>query len=183
VSGDAFQLGTPRQHAYAAKLLAEDGRYETVLDAAADILERDPEVLMRTPPTVEQATRVLAALKQPAPKDTDKPRFLTARALRQIAQGSRPEPEQLDADARWVLEHLKRSLLSAPVAVNGDGPIAIDHLLQVFGQIDQIAAVFGVTPNTVRGWGQLLPVRYAAEAELRSAGRLRVPRLLHPACV
>lgn len=219
-----FRLGTERQHDYAEKLVRE-GPYETVLDAAADILERDPDVLLATAPNAAEASRVLTVLEKvqpglekvgpatravstpppassqdvstgqdtvtpgraeparPSPTARNEPRFLTARHLRNIALGKRAPPSSLDEDAEWVLRHLKFSLaveamyVPTPIEpINGNAAITIDHLVSVFGSLEQIAEAFSVSLGTVKGWGTLLPQRYASTAEIQSGGRVRAPR-------
>lgn len=67
MSGDGgFRLGTERQTHYAQRLLRESP-YLTLLDAAADLLDRNPDELMRTPPGVEDASRTIEALERMQP--------------------------------------------------------------------------------------------------------------------
>lgn len=61
-----FRMGTDNQTHYAGKLL-KGSAYLTLLDAAADLLDRDPDDLLAKHPSVEEATRVISALEKQQP--------------------------------------------------------------------------------------------------------------------
>ncbi len=187
----AFRVGTDSQHSFAERLARKAG-YESLVDACADALGRDPDELAREPLAVADASRVIAHLQvktsdgttPPSSADGSKrPQFLTARHLRRIATGQQRAPEQLDEDAAWVLDHIGKSIATralytdevAGKGVNGEQPIAVEHLLAYFKTWDALADAFRVTVPTAKAWGTHLPAARACEAEVRTKGYVRAP--------
>jgi hypothetical protein len=60
-------------------------------------------------------------------------------------------------------------------AINGDQPIAMEHLLAYFKTWDSLAEAFRVTVPTAKAWGTHLPAGRAFEAEVRTKGYVRAP--------
>lgn len=180
--------GTEKQSEYLKRLAHELG-YDTVAKALADLTDFGAAQEL----SVEQASQAIEALKvatgKPAGGDKDKPRFLTARHLRQMALGERAAPGSLDDDALWVLERLRYAVALGALAasdvsvarrapadgVNHRGPIEMAQLLEFFGSWDALAEAFGVAVPTARAWGTHLPAPRAFQAEVRTQGHFRAP--------
>lgn len=191
MDASALQIGNPKQQAYAQRLAREAG-YDTLVDACADALGIDPDQVIKQPVSVADASRVIAHLQvkaesaTPPTKDPARRRqaFLTPRSLRRIATGQQRAPADIDEDAAWVLEWLGKALAVSSLfsdepttkAINGDQPIAMEHLLAFYKSWDDLAKAFSVTVSTAKGWGVLLPASRAFEAEVRTRGYVRAPR-------
>lgn len=187
----SFRVGTESQHSFAERLARKAG-YESLIDACADALGRDPDELTKEPLPVADASRVIAHLQVKtsdcgtAPSASEAPKrslFLTARHLRRIATGQQRVPDQIDEDAAWVLDLLGKGLAIRALftdevtgkGINGDQPIAMEHLLTFFKTWDAVADAFRVTVPTAKAWGTHLPASRAYEAEVRTKGYVRAP--------
>lgn len=190
MDGSAFQFGNYKQHAFALRLSQQAG-YASLLDACADALGLDPDAVLKERVSVPDASRVIAHLQvkmeaagTTTPNTARKASFLTARQLRRIATGQQRTPDQLDEDAAWVLDLLGKALAvgalysDEPIgkSVNGNDPIAMEHVLAFYKTWDELAKAFGVTVSTAKSWGRLLPASRAYEAEARTSGYVRAPR-------
>jgi hypothetical protein len=186
-----FRVGTESQHGFAESLAKKAG-YASVVDACADALGRDPDELAKEPLSVADASRVIGHLKvkseapgvqAPATDAAKRSHYLTARHLRRIATGQQRAPDEIDEDAAWVLDLLGKGLAVRALftdehvgrAINGDQPIAMEHLLAYFKTWDSLAEAFRVTVPTAKAWGTHLPAGRAFEAEVRTKGYVRAP--------
>jgi hypothetical protein len=192
-----MKWGTDSQHEYLQALTKKLG-YADIAEA----VRAHAEGMVIEPgsePTKQQASAAIAALKiaegtlppegqakkRAASGDRSKSKFLTARVLRRIAQGEVAPPEELDDDARWVLERLE--LINRIQALSGNapagaetprrptGPIPMSVLVDYFKTWDALADAFGVTVPTAKAWGAHLPASKAHKAEVLTNGFVKAP--------
>ena len=175
-------LGSERQGSLIKRLAKELGFAST--DDALGALG------MRRPLSVSQAREAITEFlaRQKARAGTELPqsggarKYLTARHLREIDEGARRAPAELDADAEWVIDRLAKlrkvyaavGADGAPTccvaAVNAGGPIEVRMLVDYFGSIEQVAAAFDVSVGSAKQWGTHLPRARAYEAQVKTNG-------------
>ena len=192
-----MSYGTDAQGKYLLDLASRLG-YPDVAHALADMTQFGAAKSLTNSEASDAITQLKACL--PADEATPtgspaaalgaaRPRFLTARHLRQINEGKRPAPADLDEDASWVLDRLQRlvqisQLAGSPtqqtqahgVGVNEGRPIEMADLLRYYKTWDALAEAFKVAVTTAKAWGTLLPPGRAFEAEVRTGGFVRAPR-------
>ncbi len=165
-------LGTAAQAAFIEQLAGALG--------FADVAAALTSLGMAAPLTVKEASQAIDRLKAklPAQEEHGRRKFLTARHLLLIDRGEMSAPDDLDTDAATVLQRLAKlreveRVLQMPAqwgGANRGGPILVEHLVQHFGSLESVAAAFGVSLSTVKGWGAVLPEQKSYEAEVKTRG-------------
>ena len=201
-----FQAGTENQHGYLTRLTVAMGKADLV-ETCAEILRVDVDALREQGSlSVADARLCISALQASAdssarhapattPPSSDR-RYTTAKQLHDYATGAVPAPGELDRYATWVLRRLAtldavlaaipQEALIGPTStspgqrrnVNVGGPIMMTHLLLYYSTWDRLAEAMGVTVSTAKSWGDRLPEARVFEAEVKTAGFVRVPDTL-----
>ena len=110
--------------------------------------------------------------------------YFSPAKLLQLAETGSPIPADADPAAKeifrrlMVLRGVMKGIGELPGwnGTNGGGPIPVEHLIQHFGSVDKVAAEFGVSADTVRGWGVHVPKNRSYEAEVKTGRMVCAPR-------